>query len=492
MNTENVDENLVFASEDTKENVQAQSSPPQSSPQSLQPAPNPVPNPETPAVSVPIGDEEETILFTRGNIIKILIGLFVLFFVGLILFKFVFPQKGKQVDKNATLTYWGLWEDKTVMQPIISDFEKKHPNIKVDYIKQDPKQYKERLLIRMQDNTGPDIFRFHNSWTGTMTNVLLPLPSDVIKKEDFEKSFYPVAKQDLVINGGIYGIPLQVDTLALFVNTEIFQSAGLSVPTNWDEFSKDAVSLTVKDENGKIKTAGAALGTYGNVTHAPDIVSLLLIQNGVNLKKISSTRQNVIDALNYYTSFSKGESVWNDTLDESLLAFAKGNLAMYLGFSWDVFSIKYYNPQLGFQVHPVPRLIGGRNKTVASYWVEGISAKTKHPKEAFLFMNYLAQKETQQKLFTEEAKTRMFGELYSRQDLSQILSGNDLIYPFVSQAKDAESSFFAGNTNDEGFNKKLNNYLKDAVNAINNDASAETATDTLLKGVEQVLVENLK
>lgn len=472
------DENLVFANEDVKP--------------SLQPAVNPAPITETPVTLVPVENEEETILFTRGNIIKILIGLFVLFIIGFIAFKFIFSQKGEPVNKNVTLTYWGLWEDKNVMQPVISDFEKKHPNIKVDYIKQDAKQYKERLLVRMQNNTGPDILRFHNSWTGTMTDILLPLPSDVLKKEDFEKSYYPVTKEDLVINGGIYGIPLQIDTLALFVNTEIFQSAGLSAPTNWDEFSKTAVSLTVKDSTGKIKTSGAALGTYSNITHAPDIISLLFIQNGVNLKKMSETPQNVIDALNFYTSFSKGENIWDETLDESLLAFAKGNLAMYLGFSWDIFSIKYYNPNFNFQVYPVPRLIGGRNKTIASYWVEGVSNKTKYPKEAFLFMNYLAQKESQQKLYSEQSKTRMFGELYSRQDLSQSLSENSLIYPFISQAKDATSSFFVSNTNDEGFNKKMNNYLKDTINAINGNTSPETATDTLLKGVEQALGEYQK
>ena len=84
---------------------------------------------------------------------------------------------------------------------------------------------------------------------------------------------------------------------------------------NWNDFMNDSKTLTVKDVNGKIKTAGAALGTFDNVNHAPDILSLLFVQNGVNLNNISSTSEKVIDALNFYTSFALGDvNVWDLSL----------------------------------------------------------------------------------------------------------------------------------------------------------------------------------
>ena len=64
-----------------------------------------------------------------------------------------------------------------------------------------------------------------------------------------------------------------------------------------------------------------------------------------------------------------------------------------------------------------------------------------------------------------------------------------MIYPFVSQGKDATSSFFASGTYDEGLNSKMNKYLEDAVNSMLNSTSAETAVETLSKGVSQVLSE---
>ena len=46
------------------------------------------------------------------------------------------------------------------------------------------------------------------------------------------KNYYPVANTDLIKNGAIYGIPLEVDTLELYVNTDLFKSAGLTVPAD--------------------------------------------------------------------------------------------------------------------------------------------------------------------------------------------------------------------------------------------------------------------
>ena len=387
---------------------------------------------------------------------------------------------------HITLTYWGLWEDKNVMQGIIADFEKQHPNITINYLMQDPHEYTKSLLTRIKNGTGPDIFRYHISWLPMLEPDLLPLSTDAITTADFDKAYYPVMQQDLIKNGAIYGIPLEVDTLALFINKKIFTDSKAQVPTTWDSFISTAQALTQKDGNGKIQVAGAALGAYNNVTHAPDILSLLFVQNGVNLKTMTPA-SNASDALTFYTSFVKDQNnVWDTTLDPSLLAFEKGKLAMYIGYSWDIFAIQAADPNLEFAIYPVPHL-PGRNMTIASYWVEGVSSKTTHPKEAMAFMHYLAQKDTATKLYTAEAKTRAFGELYSRIDLAPLLKDNPLVYPFVLQAANASSALFAGDTQDSGIDAQLNQYLGNAINATLGTTSADSAITDLTAGVSQVL-----
>lgn len=419
------------------------------------------------------------------KILKILLGIVILLVIIFAVFNFVIPKFFKVQDNTVALTYWGLFEDQSILAPIIADFEKQNPNIKINYSMQDIKDYRERLTTRVNNGNGPDIFRFHNSWLPMLSNILLPLPTSVTSKEEFVKNYYPVVQADLIKNGAIYGVPLQIDTLNLFINKDLFQAAGLNPPTNWIEFENVSRQLTVKDENNNIKTAGAALGTYNNITNAQSIISMLLVQNGVNLNDISSNIQSAGDALRFYSSFSLSSlNVWDNTFDQSIKVFASGSLAMYFGYSWDFFTIKSINPNLSFDIYPVPNL-SGQNVTIASYWAEGVSSKSKHQKEALLFMQYLAQKETAQKLFIEESKKRNFGEPYARVDLADSLK-NSIVYPFVN-AQFAVSSFFVDGTYDNGINTQMNTYLGSAVDSILQGTPPQTVAETLSQGVSSVL-----
>ncbi len=421
------------------------------------------------------------------KILKISLGICIFLTIVFIVFKFAIPKffEGGN-NSEITLTYWGLFEDASVVNPIISDFEKINPNIKIEYSKQEIKDYREKLVTRSSQGNGPDIFRFHNSWVPMLLDILLPLPSNTISKEDFANNYYPVAIKDLVKNGAIYGMPLQIDTLNLYINKELFQAAGLKAPVSWIEFVNYARQLTVKDENNNIKTAGAAMGTYDNITHAPDIISMLFVQNGVNLSNISANSEAAGDALNFYTSFALPVSnIWDNTLDSSIKMFAAGSLAMYFGYSSDFFTIKSMNPNLSFDIYPVPTL-PGTNATIASYWVEGVSGKTKYQKEALLFLKYLSEKETAQKLYAEASKTRNFGEPYARLDLADSLKSS-IVYSFVQNAQFAVSSFFVDGTYDNGLNLKSNTALGIAVDSILKGASPQSAAEALSQSIAQTL-----
>ncbi len=435
-------------------------------------------------------------ILTNSLVKKILIGIGVVIVLIFILILILPKQNG---GKNVELVWWGLWEDAAIVQPIIDDFEKQNPNIKIKYIKQDPEKYRDTLLTRINNGTGPNIFRYHNTWVPVLSSVLAPLPQDVIKSEDFKKDYYPVIQKDLTQNGAIYGIPLGIDSLSLFVNTNLLKAAGISVPKDWNQFTEAVKKMTVKvkdNDTQTIQTAGAALGTYGNIMHASDILSMMFLQQGIDLKKISLEKDNLSAALAFYTTFAKGnDKVWDNSLDNSQLAFARGQAAMYFGFSWDIFTIEQLktNNSFKYEIYPVPSLAGGKSITVASYWVEGVSSRSKNQKESMQFMHYLTQKNTLQKLYTQASKTRLFGEPFPRVDMADELKDNPLVYPFISQLNTAGSSYFASNTRDgdTGLNKRVNTYLENAINAIiNNNSSVESEVTRLQEGVGVILKEN--
>jgi multiple sugar transport system substrate-binding protein len=412
------------------------------------------------------------------------VGIF-LFFLLLILFSF---RGGAASGGKVTLTYWGLWENKSTMDQLFADFHRQYPNITVVVSEEDPKQYSERLLTRIKNGTGPDVFAYHNSWIPEMLPVLSPLSTAAITTDEFTKSFYPVAQKDLINRGAIYGIPLEIDTLALFVNNNILKANGGAAPKTWDDFNAIAAAATVKDANGKIKTSGAAMGVYDNIIHASDIVAMLFAQNGANLTNLASTVKNASDALNFYSSFGStaANNIWDTTLSPSLVGFSQGNVAMCFGYSYDIFAIRVMNPTLDFSVYPVPHL-PNRPITIASYWVQGVSANSAHQKEAMLLMHFLAQKDTEEKMYALEAKTRPFGEPYARVDLADTLKNDPFIAPFLAQAPTAVSTYFSSSTYDTGLNAQMNGYLANTVRSILSNTSVDTAVTTLSQGVTQIL-----
>lgn len=461
------------------------------------------PNNAAPQQPVPLSQAMETDEGggSKKKILSIVIGLLVLGALFAAIYIFVVPRFFNASSGKAELVYWGLWEDPKIMNEIIADFNKQYPDIKITYKKQDITSFDDyvvRLTTRIDQGKEdvPDIFRYHSSWPIQLRGYLLPLPSDVVSSLELDTQYYNVIKKDLQFNGAYYGVPLQVDTLALFINDDIYKGGDFaSVPDNWNSLADAAVTLTVPDETGKIKTAGVALGTFDNISHASDILSMILVQNRANLYDIAgTTKKNAVDALGdkFYARFTLGDAngagkTWDNGLENSKVAFTKGNLAMFFGYSWDIFEIQAKNPSLKFSVVPVPHINAERSETIASYWVEGVSSKSKHQKEAFIFLKYLGQKSTLQKLYKLESQIRSFGELYPRRDMKSLLSSNPLLKTFLDQADNATSTPFASDTYDGAMNASLNLYMGNAVNEILGGTSPETAIDTLGAGEAKVL-----
>ncbi|MFZ5365796.1 MAG: ABC transporter substrate-binding protein [Patescibacteria group bacterium] len=426
--------------------------------------------------------EEEKGFSKIKKFLPVIFVLLVLLIGAFGIFKFFLPKVTK--PQEITLTYWGLWEPENAMFRLISDYQKAHPNIKINYVFQSPRDYRERLASALASGKGPDIFRFHNTWVPMLKNDLAPIPAKIMDAAAFEANYYPVARQDLRMGTSYIGIPLEIDGLGLFVNEEIFKTAGKNYPSTWDELRKTATELTTKDANGKIQISGVALGRTENVDHWSDILGLMMLQNGADPSKPQGSLAE--DALTYFTLFSKVDRVWDESLPNSTQAFAGGKLAMYFGPSWEVFEIKKANPNLKFSVLPVPQL-EGTNITWATYWVEGVSKKSQYQEESFEFLKYLSQKETMQKLYQAESQIRLFGEPYSRMDMADLIKGDTYAGAFVKQALAARSWYLCSRTFDNGINDKMIKYFEDAVNSVNFGKTAKEALETTASGVAQIL-----
>ena len=385
-----------------------------------------------------------------------------------------------------TLTYWGLWEDDNLIKPLLAEYQSKNPNVVINYERKSSLNYRTRVQTQAREGVGPDIFRIHNSWLPMFRNDLAPAPAEVFTLSDYKGFFYPVAADSFTAGNQIYGAPMEVDGLALFYNEELLAGIGGKPPKNWQEFIDLAVKMTVKDESG-VKTAGAAMGTAGNVDHWSDILGLLLLQQpGVDLANVATTQ--VAEVLRFYTGFvtDPKKKTWDVNLPKSTDMFASGRLGFYFAPSWRAHELRVANPNLKFKVAPVPQL-SGKSVAWASFWGEVVSAKSQNPTEAWKFIEYLPSAQSQRSAYQQASQIRLFGEPYSQVSLSGELVADPIVGAFVTQGPNYKFWYLSSNTFDNGLNDEMIKYFEDGINAMLAGTNASTVLQTVDKGVKQVL-----
>ncbi len=381
--------------------------------------------------------------------------------IYLFLIAFVFTACTPKEAPKYTLEYWGVYEPNENMTELINEYQTANPNITINYTRRGLKDYSAQLVARAGKENGPDMFRFHNSWTPALKPVLAVTPQSIVTQLDYTKTFYPVVQSDLKATSGYYGIPLMYDGLGLYYNKDIFKQGGLSKPPEtWSDIVDTAIQLKT-DTNEKLDVGGIAMGSTQNVDYWSDIFALLMLQQNASLSMPDSTVQETETALKFYTDFINEHEVWSESMVGSTDAFAQGKVAMIFGTSWTAFEIQAKNPQLQFAVAPIPQVPGPR-VGLASYFAEGVASSIDKNKqlEAWKFIAFLASKENQQRLYSIQGKTRLFGEPYSRTDLASEIQDNEILGGILATAPVAKSTYMSDKTFNEELNQQLINIYK--------------------------------
>ena len=341
------------------------------------------------------------------------------------------------VTEPITLNYWRVFDGRDDFAEIINRYNQMHPYVNINYRKLRYEEYEQELLNAFAEDRGPDIFSIHNTWVRKYESKLEPMPAQTsmvfqiekgsIKKElvpetrtirsmnlqELRQSFVDVVYSDVVISNNIYGLPLSVDTLAMYYNQSLFDQAGIvEVPKHWNrDFQQMVKSLTKQDLRGNILQSGVSLGGSDNIERHSDILSVLMMQNGAVMA--SDTGQVLFHtipaslsggdynpglmALRFYTDFAnpiKEVYSWNNELDNSVNMFASGKSAIMFGYAYHLPIIKSMAPKLNFVVEPLPQIEGASAPiNFANYWVETVSRKSQHKNEAWNFVQFMANPE---------------------------------------------------------------------------------------------------
>src|SRR3989344_8589877 len=160
-------------------------------------------------------------------------------------------------NERADLTFWGVFDSSESFRKSIDFYQNQNPQIRINYRQFSFEDYETALVNALASGTGPDVFLIHNTWLPKHKDRIAPLPQQLpgekqplFTLKDFMEPFVDVTGEDLLIGSEIYGLPLYVDTLALYYNKDIFNSLGIAKPPQtWNEFNDTVEKVTLADDN---------------------------------------------------------------------------------------------------------------------------------------------------------------------------------------------------------------------------------------------------
>jgi multiple sugar transport system substrate-binding protein len=273
------------------------------------------------------------------------------------------------------LTIWGT-DDSKAFNEMIQAYTGPGSGTQsqISYTQIDPTQYRSKLLAALAAGTGPDVFEIGNRDLPQWQSVVLPVPVTLAKtfnQVTMQSDFPDVVSQDFVSGGYIYALPLSVDTLAMIYNKDLFNTAGIAtVPTTWEGLDADLPQLRITNSQGQILQAALALGgSEQSISNAPDIIFLLMMQNGAQMTSTDGTSikfasgangndTSGLNAFNFYLQFANAagsNDTWNDGMGTALDTFTQGKTAVIFDYSSALQQIKAKAPFLNYGVAPMPQ-----------------------------------------------------------------------------------------------------------------------------------------
>lgn len=307
---------------------------------------------------------------------------------------------GKNGKDEKIVIKYALWD--SVQAPIYREladkFEKENPNIKVEFERTPYNQYWTKLQAATSGGQMPDIVWMNgpNFLKYASYNMLLPLDK-MIKKDSIDMDKYVEGIKNLYqYKGEQYGIPKDVDSIALWYNKDIFDKAGLKYPTNqwtWDDMKKAAIKIqrTIKG------VYGVAIPVYEDQSSYYNVIP----QNGGRViskdRKVSGYGdENTIKAIEMLKDLFDEKATPDYTTmleNKATKMFQSEQVAMIYQGSWRASPLdadEKVNKHLGVVTMPKIK----NNSTVVHGVGYAIAKSSKHPEAAWKFIKYLTSKES--------------------------------------------------------------------------------------------------
>lgn len=301
----------------------------------------------------------------------------------------------KKDDGRTIITYQTmetLPEQRKALAKLVREFEKLHPDIKVEVLTSTTSFQK--LAIQIAGGNAPDVFYYVTDRLPGLAyrDVLLDL-TPYIEEVDMTQ-YFPQTTSSCKIDDRYYCFPFHYSTDILFYNKDLFDEAGVAYPDaewTWDDYLNAAKKLT-KKVNGKTVQYGTLqprplllIKSFGGECFDKDITKIKL-----NSKETKKAINFIIDMDSRYGVAPSAVSIRDMERMDGIDMFSTGRVAMLLGRTFMLAEFRKLK-NFGWDIAPVPK--GARNYSRLAVGGNCISADTKHKDAAWEFVKFFSGRE---------------------------------------------------------------------------------------------------
>jgi multiple sugar transport system substrate-binding protein len=300
---------------------------------------------------------------------------------------------------SVTINFWDMnWGNSAYFdtaKKLVNEFNTSHKGINVVYRGIPWANWYQTFNTALGSGTQPDISTgaafMGVQFASSRHVLLLDDVVDQVKKNGQYDDFLPNVFTPMQYQEHTITWPWSIDIRVLYYRKDIFQQAGVTVPTTWDEWRAAAKKLT---GNGKYGLVQPGVDNWGQ-----HMLEMLMINNGGGLfspdKKLDlMTNPRNVEALRFFADLVQDGSVDPASTgyqgDDGVRAFNRGSAAMILGGPGFPAQV---DPGIVKNVNLFPPLTGPHGTKGTLYWVNNIIVyqATKHPNETKEFLLWWSQ-----------------------------------------------------------------------------------------------------
>jgi multiple sugar transport system substrate-binding protein len=294
------------------------------------------------------------------------------------------------------LRVWAFGSEGEAIGPLVRDFERANPDIRVR-VQQIPfTAGHEKLLTAFVGGALPDVAQLGNTWIPEFAalGALRPLDAELARDSTTPRSdYFPGVLATNVIDDTLFGVPWYVDTRVLFYRTDLLRRAGVArPPATWAEWHDALVKLE------RVQAPGSFPVLFPLDEWAQPVIFGL--QSGAPLLGDHGTRGFFRDprfrrGFEFYVGlFHDGLAppLSNTQISNVYQEFGAGRIAMYITGPWNVGEFRKRLPdsvQGAWATAPLPGPDGpGVSLAGGSSLV--IMRGAKHPDDAWRLISFLS------------------------------------------------------------------------------------------------------